>query len=591
MFKAALSQAPARRFFAAHAQSCLGSGLAVVALPLLAYERFGTAWAVTAVLLPELLPAILLGPLLGALVDRTGWRTCAVVADILRCAAFALVMTAHSMPVMFAGALMAGMGTALFAPAAMAGLPRLVDGDEPRAAVMGLFGAIDDLGFTAGPALAAVGLAFMSPEALIGFNVVSFACSAVILATIRTRCGAVNIRTSSTLFADARAGVRDIAGRPEIRTLLASSSGVVLCIGITNIGEVVLAREVLGVGGSGLAAMVAAGGLGTILGSLCTRLTTAGAWVWRRAYTLGLFVMSVELFACAFLHSYVLVLLALALGGFGNGLALVHDRMLLSHSTPESLHGRVFGLQKTCVSFAFALSFLASGALIASVGVQAAFFACAVGLTLVQLFVLPRLRRAWPTPNPGFGRASLGAHGEIAQLVEHTTENRGVPGSSPGLAISASRSAEPGTTARQSLATGSSPGLAISASRSAEPGTTARQSLATGSSPGLAISASRRPNRGPPLGRASLLVRVRVYAISASRSARTGDHRSAEPRYCRSSPPTARQSLATGSSPGLAISDDPPFQLTFAEPAPRLVSATRYALEASVLDPSAGVTR
>jgi AraC-like DNA-binding protein len=27
-------------------------------------------------------------------------------------------------------------------------------------------------------------------------------------------------------------------------------------------------------------------------------------------------------------------------------------------------------------------------------------------------------------------------HGEIAQLVEHTTENRGVPGSSPGLAIS-----------------------------------------------------------------------------------------------------------------------------------------------------------
>ena len=35
----------------------------------------------------------------------------------------------------------------------------------------------------------------------------------------------------------------------------------------------------------------------------------------------------------------------------------------------------------------------------------------------------------------GRGRASLFALGEIAQLVEHTTENRGVPGSSPGLAI------------------------------------------------------------------------------------------------------------------------------------------------------------
>jgi hypothetical protein len=30
--------------------------------------------------------------------------------------------------------------------------------------------------------------------------------------------------------------------------------------------------------------------------------------------------------------------------------------------------------------------------------------------------------------------ATIDAHGGIAQLVEHTTENRGVPGSSPGLA-------------------------------------------------------------------------------------------------------------------------------------------------------------
>ena len=41
----------------------------------------------------------------------------------------------------------------------------------------------------------------------------------------------------------------------------------------------------------------------------------------------------------------------------------------------------------------------------------------------------------------GRGRASLFALGEIAQLVEHTTENRGVPGSSPGLAIRQTRMA------------------------------------------------------------------------------------------------------------------------------------------------------
>ena len=84
MLRAALADAPSRRFFAAHAQSCLGSGLAYVALPLLAYDRFGSAWAVVAVLLPDLLPAVVLGPLIGALVDRWGWRACAMLGVLSR---------------------------------------------------------------------------------------------------------------------------------------------------------------------------------------------------------------------------------------------------------------------------------------------------------------------------------------------------------------------------------------------------------------------------------------------------------------------------------------------------------------------------
>jgi MFS family permease len=111
--------------------------------------------------------------------------------------------------------------------------------------------------------------------------------------------------------------------------------------------------------------------------------------------------MTAELIACALMHSFWLVIGALAVGGFGNGLALVHDRMLLAHSTPESLHGRLFALQKTCTSFAFAVSFLASGALIAGAGVQTAFLVSGIGLALVMASALPRLRAAWPAPTPG----------------------------------------------------------------------------------------------------------------------------------------------------------------------------------------------
>jgi hypothetical protein len=299
---------------------------------------------------------------------------------------------------MIAGAFVAGIGTALFSPAALAGLPQLVDGDEGKAAAMGLYGAIDDVGLTAGPAVAAGALAIVSPATLMGINAVTFAISAILITSVAARGGSAVARATGTLWADARAGVRELASRPEIRTLLGSSTGVVFCIGITNVGEVVLAREVLHVGDSGLAAMVAAGGLGTVLGSLCTRFTTAGAWAWRYAYLVGVACLAVELLACAAFDAYWLAVPALALGGFGNGLALVHDRLLLSHSTPASLHGRLFGLQKTCVSFAFAISFLTSSALIAQLGVQAAFLIAGVGLAIVMGSALPRLRRAWPAP-------------------------------------------------------------------------------------------------------------------------------------------------------------------------------------------------
>src|SRR5215218_3267699 len=54
----------ARWFFAAHLQGALGTGAGYVALLLLAYEQLGSAWGATAVLIADLAPAMLLGPLL-----------------------------------------------------------------------------------------------------------------------------------------------------------------------------------------------------------------------------------------------------------------------------------------------------------------------------------------------------------------------------------------------------------------------------------------------------------------------------------------------------------------------------------------------
>jgi MFS family permease len=261
---------------------------------------------------------------------------------------------------------------------------------------------------TAGPALAALVLAGLAAPVLLGANAVTFALSALLIASIPDGGdrAAEPRAVSTSLLADARAGLRELGGHPAVRTLLASSTAAVLCVGVTNVGEVVLAREVLHLGGSGLAVLVTAAGLGTVLGSLAAR--ASAVWEWRRAYTTGLVCMAADLLLCAIAPGLAVLVPVFVLGGFGNGFALVHDRLLLAEAVPPALHGRVFGLQKTMTSLAFAASFAGASALIALGGVQHTFLIAGAAMLIVVLTTAPRLRAAWPAP-PATTRAATAA--------------------------------------------------------------------------------------------------------------------------------------------------------------------------------------
>src|SRR5215207_6770253 len=115
----------ARVFFAALAQSALGTGAAYVALLLVALDRFNSPWAIGLVLLADVVPAMLLGPLFGTFADRWSRRGCAVFADVLRALAFLGLVLVDGFVPTFLLALLAGVGTGLFTPAALAALPSL----------------------------------------------------------------------------------------------------------------------------------------------------------------------------------------------------------------------------------------------------------------------------------------------------------------------------------------------------------------------------------------------------------------------------------------------------------------------------------
>jgi MFS family permease len=372
----------ARWFFAAHLQGALGTGAGYVALLLLAYEQLGSAWGATAVLIADLAPAMLLGPLLGGLIDRTGRLRCAIAAELVGALAFGGLLVADGAVPLVALALAAGLGSALLRPATCALLPAVV---APRslAAANGLFGAVREIGQLIGPAVAAAVMLVGEPEVVLALNAVTFAASALLLSRLRGHVADVETAGDT---APAPVKARGVLRDPFIRALVLTSGAVMLVAGATNVAELVLASDQLGGGRSGFALLVAAFGCGMLAGSL---LGSGDDDTLRSRYLLAIGLLGAGLLATAASPALPLAMIAFSVAGVGNGLFLVTVRVLMQTLIPDAAHGRAFGVLDAIDSWGFGAAIVGGGALAASLGGRAT-FAIAGALALLVLFFASR---------------------------------------------------------------------------------------------------------------------------------------------------------------------------------------------------------
>jgi MFS family permease len=383
-------EATARTFFAAFTQSALGTGAAYVALLLVAYDRFRSPWAISAVLIAELLPPMFLGPVLGAIADRWSRRGCVVLADIIRALAFAGVAAVHGFELTIALTFVAGAGTALFTPASLAALPSLVKRAELPAATS-LYGAISDLGLAVGPALAAAILVFSDAESILVINAVTFLISALILA--RLDFGQVPDKASArpSLITETRQGVHALRETPGLGAVLGASALALFFAGLVNVAELPFITGELNASQALYSAAVAVAGAGIVVGSL-SGAAGGGLVTLRRRYLLGLFVMGLGNLLSGAAFAVGMIFGTFAFAGFGNGMMLVYERLIIQATVPEHLSGRVFGTKDALTAWAFGLSFLVAGALISVAGNRTAILAAGAGILAAAALAGLRMR-------------------------------------------------------------------------------------------------------------------------------------------------------------------------------------------------------
>lgn len=367
-----------RRLLAAWSLSALGNGAGHVALMLVAYHEFDSAWAVALVLLGGFAPAMLFGPQLGALADRWSRRWCAAIGEAAGGAAFLAMPFVDKLPAFVALAALAGAGSALFYPAVLSGLPSLVpDEDVPAATAM--FSTIEEIGFVVGPLVGALLFATGGTDAALLLNAATFVVAALTLATLPLGGEPEEDEASPGV----RASLGALRELPAARSVVVAAGPIALCFGLFTAAEVVFATDDLGLSASAFSLLAAVMSIGMAAGALAAPSWSNG----RRVYVAGIAIGGIALLATASAGALGAVMLTYLVLGAGNGAAAVQERLLLQREVPTPIQGCAFGARTALSSWGMALAYVVGGAAMAAFGARPLLAAAGIGLLAVVVWL------------------------------------------------------------------------------------------------------------------------------------------------------------------------------------------------------------
>lgn len=355
-----LERAPAfRLLFLATLGSSIGTWLAAIALTIDVFDRTGSGKWVSALLIADFLPSILVGLLLGSLVDRLQRRRLMVGADLVRLAAFCYLPFAGSAGAIVAAAAVVGLANGFFMPAVFAGLPNLVD-DAELPFANSLLQVTDNLSYLVGPLIGGALVAASGPHLAYWINAATFLVSASLLA--RIPAGALQAARAATRghLADLTDGLRTVLRSRALLTVLIAWAIAGIGSGGINVGEVALAKVTFSAGAFGFGLLAAASGVGLVLGSAfaAAPLERSGAGV---IYPAALAASAVGFGAAAVSPDVWVALAFVVVAGIGNGAANVCNGVLIQRGAPDELRGRAFSVILSVTAAVRGLSMAGAG--------------------------------------------------------------------------------------------------------------------------------------------------------------------------------------------------------------------------------------
>ena len=353
--------------------SNLGSSITLFALPLLVYKITGSALNLGLQSAAEMLPYLLFGLLLGAVMDRVDRKRMMILVDIGRAAVIATI------PLMAAlGSLSVwwiyGVGffsstlTICFESGQFAAIPNLVDQDDLVTA-NGRIQASYSGASILGPVIAGVMIAFLPISSLLFLDALSFLISAVSLAlvTISFNVSSDGPVERKHILHDVREGLSYVLRHPVLRNI-SLMMALVNFVSTTSMAQLVLfAKERLQASDSEVGLLFTAGSVGVVVLSLLAGLFRK-RWTFSRVALSALMCMGFFILALSFTHWYWLALIIVALESGCGILFNINSGSLRQAIVPNQMLGRVLSIASVLAWSAIPLGSLLGGYLISATG-------------------------------------------------------------------------------------------------------------------------------------------------------------------------------------------------------------------------------
>ena len=372
--------------FLATAGSSFGTYLATVALIVQIYDKTDSSVWVSALLITEFLPIVVIGLVLGPLIDRVSRRWLMIGSDLVRFGVFAALPFVESPTAIIALAAVAGIATGFFIPAANAAIPNLVP-EEELVNANSLLATAETLAWMIGPVVAGGMLAVWSPSVPYAVNAVTFVVSAALV----SRVAEAKLRSEAPIT---RGHWRDVAdglklvvtGRP-LRTVLVVWNVALIGSAAINVAEIGFAKDTLGAGDLGFGLLVAASGVGLALGSFLSA-PALGKVGLRRNYVGSLVLMGVGWGAAAMSPTIWLAVVFVIGGAAGNGAVVVCNRLLVQRGAPDQYRGRALATIMGSNYAVLGLSMAAAGVLTEAFGPRTVWLAAGAVFLFAALVAL-----------------------------------------------------------------------------------------------------------------------------------------------------------------------------------------------------------